>query len=247
MRWYLLKFAALLGCLALFPAGATAQSKKTRKANQRETAAPAATKPAVETLPTQRTAAYSYEFKQPEFLIQRIFIETDDQGKGQITFERRLEGDALTDPLTFSAAAWARVTALWAELNFLDATENYQSERQYPHLGTMWLRMKKDGRERTAEFNWTSNKTVEALVNEYRRAADQAQFVFEITLARENYPLNAPKLMETLEKLYERNSLSDPQQLAPLLRELSDDERIPRMARTRAAKVLAAIEKEKKQ
>jgi hypothetical protein len=111
----------------------------------------------------------------------------------------------------------------------------------------MWLRMKKDGRERTAEFNWTSNKTVEALVNEYRRAADQAQFVFEITLARENYPLNAPKLMETLEKLYERNSLSDPLQLAPLLRELSDDERIPRMARTRAAKVLAAIEKEKKQ
>jgi hypothetical protein len=52
--------------------------------------------------------------------------------------------------------------------------------------------------------------------------------------------------METLETIYKRQGLSDPHQLAPFLRELSTDERLPLMARNRAAKVLAAIEKEKK-
>jgi hypothetical protein len=223
---------------------APAQQPAKVKANQRETNGAATSN--IEDVQTH-SATYSYEFKKAEFLVSRVLIETDADGRGQITFERKDADEPLTDPFSFSPTAWARVRGLWEQLSFLDSTENYQAERQYPHLGTMWLRMKQGERERAAEFNWTTNKTVEALINEYRRAADQAQFVFDITLARENQPLGAPKIMETLETLYNRKGLSDPQQLAPFLRELSRDERIPLMARNRAAKVLAAIEKERKE
>ena len=243
MRTSVIILGVLLACVMLAQT-TPAQQPKAVKANQRETAridqtvSGAAPQPALDT--------YSYEFKQPAFYISHIVIATDAAGRGTVTFEHSDAPDEpITDPFEFSPTAWARVRGLWDELRFLDSQESYQTERQYPHLGTMWLRQTQGTRSRTAEFNWTNHKTAEALVNEYRHAADQAQFVFDINLARENQPLGAPKLLERLEQLYQRKGLSDAQQLAPFLRELSTDERIPLMARNRAAKVLAAIEKNK--
>jgi hypothetical protein len=103
--------------------------------------------------------------------------------------------------------------------------------------------MTRGERTRTAEFNWTHDPNAEALVKEYRRAADQAIFIFDINLSRENLPLNAPKLMDQLESLLKMNGLSDPQQLVPLLRELYMDERIPLIARNHAERLLKKIEK----
>jgi hypothetical protein len=103
--------------------------------------------------------------------------------------------------------------------------------------------MEQDSRKRTAEFNWTNNKDASSLVNEYRRIADQALLVFDISVARENQPLNAPKLMERLELLLKRNGLSDPQQLVPLLKDLSTDEHVPLIARNHAIRLLKKIEK----
>lgn len=225
----------------------SAQRPVAVKANKREVITPeasAATSDVVANTQVSSAKVYSYEFRQPAFYINRIVIVTDAEGRGTITLSRKDVDEPITDPFTFSAGSWTRVRALWDELNFLDSSENYQSEKQFPHLGTMTLSLTQGKRNRAAEFNWTNNKTVETLVDEYRRAADQAQFVFDINLARENQPLNAPKLLERLEQLYQRKGLSDAQQLSPLLRDLSRDERIPLMARNRAAKVLQAIEKE---
>ena len=61
--------------------------------------------------------------------------------------------------------------------------------------------------------------------------------------ARENRPLDAPKLMDQLETLVTRDGLSDPQQLLPLLRELKIDERIPLIARNHAGRILKKIQK----
>lgn len=233
-------FIGLILVILFCVTGLSAQRPPAVKANRREAVTPVATPSA----PVSEERLYSYEFRQPAFYINRIVIATDAEGRGTVTLGRKDVDEPITDPFNFSAESWARVRALWDELKFLESTENYQSERQYPHLGTMTLTQAQSGRTRAAEFNWTNNKTAEALINEYRRAADQAQFVFDINLARENQPLNAPKLLERLEQLYQRKGLSDAQQLSPLLRDLSRDERIPLMARNRAAKVLQAIEKE---
>jgi hypothetical protein len=186
---------------------------------------------------------FEYEFIQPQFYIRHIVIEHDQDGHGWITFERRNEENPYKEPLELSAAASARIASLWQALRFLDSNEDYQSARQYPHLGTMHLRMDQDSRKRTAEFNWTNNKDASALVNEYRRAADQAILIFDLSIARENQPLNSPKLMDQLEDMLKRNALSDPRQLVPLLKDITSDEHLPLMTRNHAARLLKQIEK----
>ena len=136
-----------------------------------------------------------------------------------------------------------RVLAAWSELGFLESTENYQADKQFPHLGTMRLKMERDSLKRTAEFNWTNNKNASLLANEYRRLADQAILVFDIAVARESQPLNGPKLMDELELQMKRNGLSDPKQLVPLLQDISTDEHLPLIARNHALRLIKQIEK----
>ena len=186
---------------------------------------------------------YSYEFKQPQFIVRRILIEHDAMGRGKIIFERQNEETPIVEPIGLSTAALGRILGFWGELHFLDSTENYQSAKQFPHLGTMWIKMENGERKRTAEFNWSNNRNAWNLVTEYRRVADQAILIFNMNVAREIQPLNAPQLMDELELLYTRNGLSDPQQLVPLLKDLRTDEHIPLIARNHADRLLKKIEK----
>jgi len=192
---------------------------------------------------TAAQATYSYEFSQPEFFIRHIVIEHNEKGTGKITFERKDEETSIVEPLEISSAAWARILSHWQALQFLDSDTNYQADKQFPHLGTMRLSMIQGTRRRTAEFNWSNNSNASALVNEYRKLADQAIVVFDISVARENQPLNTPKLMEHLESLMKRNWLSDPEQLIPLLKEISVDEHVPLIARNHAGRLLKKLEK----
>lgn len=186
---------------------------------------------------------YSYEFSQPKFYIKHILLEHDANGRGTVTFERLNEDVPVVEPLDLSPAALARITSSWQTLQFLDSDTNYQSDKQFPHLGTMRIGMQQGDRKRVAEFNWTHNTDASALINEYRKAADQAILVFDISIARENQPLNAPKLMELMESLLNRDALSDPRQLLPLLQDLSTDERIPLIARNHALRIIKKIKK----
>jgi hypothetical protein len=192
--------------------------------------------------PANAPAKYTYEFTQPQFILRHILIEHDASGRGKITFERLNEEVPVVEDIELSQAALARVIGYFDALHFLDSETNYQSEKQFPHLGTMRLTMQQGERKRTVEFNWTNNREASALVNEYRRLADQANFVFEMAVARENQPLNAPKLMEGLETLLKRDGLSDPQQLVPLLKDISTDEHVPLIARNHAIRLLKKIE-----
>ena len=218
-----------------------AQDSSTSKQNMRpdRVAAPVATS----TPTTNDSVKYSYEFTQPKFYVKHIVLEHDANGHGTIKFERLNEDVPVVEPVELSPAALARITALWSALNFLDSQANYQTSQDFSHLGTMRIGMQRGERKRVAEFNWTHNDSASALVNEYRRAADQAILVFDISIARENQPLNAPKLMELMETLIKRNGLSDPKQLIPLLQDMSTDEHIPLIARNHALRIIKQIQK----
>ena len=188
-------------------------------------------------------ARYFYEFKQPDFNISRVMIEHDAAGRGQISFVRKSSEEIFTDPLEIAPAALARIKAAWEALKFLDSDTSYQDEKQFPHLGTMTLRMREGTRERKAEFNWTHHEQAAALVKEYRGLGEQQLFVFDVTLARQYQPSDTIKIFKRLESLLGRNELSDTAPLIPLLRDLSTDERIPLMARNHATRLLKKIEK----
>jgi hypothetical protein len=232
----LLIFSAAVFVVAQQSPG-TKQNARPAKPSLSTVTAPA--KPPENVKPTR----FSYEFTQPQFYIRHIVIEHDETGRGKISFDRLNEESPYTEQLELSPAATARILALWQALRFLDSNEDYQSSRQYPHLGTMRLKMERDSRKRTAEFNWTNNKEAAALISEYRRAGDQAILVFDLSIARENQPLNSPKLMDQLEIMLKRNALSDPQQLVPLLRDITSDEHLPLMTRNHADRLLKQIEK----
>ncbi len=186
---------------------------------------------------------YSYEFNQPSFTIRRVLIEHDSEGRGQVSFARKDSEEVFTDPLQISPAALARILAAWEALKFLDSDASYQSEKQFPHLGTMTLSMKQGTRERKAEFNWTHDEHAGALVKEYRGIGEQQVFIFDVTLARQYQPSDTVKIFKRLESLLNRNELSDTAPLVPILRDLTTDERIPLMARNHAARLLKKIEK----
>ena len=218
---------------------AAAQEAPSHKQNARpesSASVPAQAAPAI-----GGAARFSYEFTQPQFYLRHIVIEHDASGHGKITFERLNEEVPIVESLEISHAALGRISALWQGLRFLESDTNYQSDKQFPHMGTMKLTMTDGEKKRTAEFNWSNVKEAAELTREYRRIADQASFVFDISVARENQPLNAPKLLEGFESLLKRNALSDPLQLVPLLKEITTDERLPLIARNHALRLLAKI------
>jgi hypothetical protein len=193
--------------------------------------------------PAKSDPYYTYEFTQPEFVNNRILIEHDDKGTGKFSFTRRGTNELITDPLQVSAAAMERIKGAYTALNFHDSTESYQYEKDFSHLGVIKISMTKGGRERAATFNYTVNKNAKLLADEYRKIGNQALWIFDIKLARENQPLDSPNQMNALDAMLKRDEISDPSQLLPFLTELSDDERLPLLARNHATRIAKQIEK----
>lgn len=216
------------------------------KRNERPDAATAdVQQPGVKSVVNARPA-YRYEFTQPDFIISKIVIEHGDDGSGNIEFKKKGGGDEMiTDPIKVSPKALERINAALTAMNFLDSTENYQYEKDFSHLGNIKFALTRDGRTRDVTFNWTDNKDAKTLMNEYRKIANQFIWIFDITLSRENQPLEAPKLFDSLDSMIRRGEISDPYQLEPFLKELSNDERIPLIARNHSIKMLKQFEKER--
>lgn len=214
-----------------------------RRTNRRdapaETAAPALTASDAAT-----TTRFGYEFIQPQFVIDRISITHDAAtGQGRMTFTRRDDKIEYNEPVQLSPPALARIRNLWTQLGDLRTSTALQAAKQFPHLGTIKLSVTDTAGARSTEFNWTETRAASDLAKEYRRLADQTLFIFDIGVARENQPLEAPALLKRLEILQRRGELSDPAQLLPFLRELATDERLPLIARNQADKIAKKIAK----
>ena len=194
--------------------------------------------------PSKDAPVYFYEFSQPNFVVSQIFIEHDEAGKGKISFMKQSFAETISDPIQLSPETLERIKSILNALNFLDSTENYQYAKDYAHLGTIKFTVKKDGRERTSVFNWTDHKDAKALANEYRKIGNQFIWMFDFSVARENLPLETPRLMDALDALIKRNEISDPAQMIPFFKELADDERVPLITRNHATRLIQQIEKQ---
>jgi hypothetical protein len=190
-------------------------------------------------------AAYEYEFSQPDFAVTYIKIVHDKDGAGTISFRKKGSEELITDPIRVSPKSIARVNDALITLNFLESTENYQHERDFSHLGVVKFTYRGGGRSRDVTLNWTENKDAKVFMDEYRKIANQYIWIFDISLSRDNQPLDAPRLLDSLDSLIRRNEISDPHQMEQFLRQLADDERIPLIARNHAAKLVKQFEKEK--
>ena len=189
---------------------------------------------------------HHYEFSQPEFTISKILIEHDESGKGKLSFMKKGYDELVSDPIQVSSKTLERINGALNALNFLASNENYQYEKDFSHLGTVIFRLTRDDKTRKTTFNWTQNKDAKLLMDEYRKIGNQFIWMFDISVSRENQPLESPKLMDSLESMIRRNEISDPNQMVQFLQTLVNDERIPLIARNHAGKIVKQVEKENK-
>jgi len=84
------------------------------------------------------------------------------------------------------------------------------------------------------------------LMDEYKRIGYEYTWRFEIGIARQNQPLQTPGLMDQLASYINRGEISDPSHLVPFLTELSNDERLPLIARNHAGKLVRQLQKQDK-
>ncbi|MGB8508746.1 MAG: hypothetical protein WCD76_10095 [Pyrinomonadaceae bacterium] len=237
--------AAALLCLGAALCAAAQNKVSVRPEDKGARQSPAAAPSSAPAVADEKNApGYSYEFRQPDFVVSHIQISHDAAGRGSITFERKGDTEAITEPFEFSATALARVNALWTTLNFLEGETNFETwTKRLADVGTTRLVVRRGGVEHSTEFKYSGNRAAFLLADEYRRASDQAIFVFEIGVARESQPLDTPKLLNRLDILITRKALSDAEQLVPLLRDLSTDERLPLIARNQVGRILKKIAK----
>ena len=233
--------------ISIFSAISVFAQKPPAKKNARPTTGNPSKKTSDTVSPKKDKPVYFYHFAQPKFLISKIVIEHDENGLGKIAFQKQKFDEDITEPLALSTATLEKLKGFWTTLKFLTSEETYQSEiRDYGHLGNIKLEMKKDGKERTTGFNWTENLDAKALAEEYRKIANQLIWMFDINIARVNQPLEAPRIMNGLDSYLRRDAISDPQQMLPFLKGLSEDERIPLIARNHAGRLMKKIESSKK-
>jgi len=88
---------------------------------------------------------------------------------------------------------------LWTELHSWIPTKIINT-KSFAHLeltSCTWMTGSAGG----TPSSWSNNKEAWSLTNEYRRVTDQAILIFNLKLAREMQPLNAPQLLNEMETL----------------------------------------------
>lgn len=233
--------AAMFVFVLMTADAASAQIKRNNRPDAPKSTPEAATKAHDRSEPT-----HFYEFSRPGFSYSKVSIKHDDSGVGSITFLKDGYDETITEPVALSQVTIGKISDALTTLRFLDSTEEYQFTRDYSHLGNATFTLKRDGRSRSVKYNWTENLAARSLLDEYRRIGNEYTWAFEISVARQNMPLQTPGLMDTVESYLQRNEISDPRHLVPFLTELSTDERLPLMARNKAVKLIKNIEKQKK-
>lgn len=209
------------------------------KLNSRPEAAPAEDSSAHK----MAAATHIYLFERPGFMYPRIEIRHDDAGRGVITFEKMDLDEEMNDPIELSPATVTALNEAFSRLNFIDSNEDYDLKKASVATGTISITLKENGRSRTATFRWSENADAKFLMDEYRRISNEFIWKFEMKVARENQPLETPRLMARFSSLYQNNDLPDPPHFLPLLKQLADDEILPLIARNDADRVAKAIEK----
>lgn len=193
--------------------------------------------------PVQNDSAYVYEFSRPGFVYQSITIRMDENGKGNITFERNDSDEKITDPIAVSPKTIATIRAAFESLGIPERVPDLQYERDYSHLGNMTFTRRTNGKEATIKFNWTENKDGKVLMDEFRRVSNEYTWRFEMELARSTQPLRTPGIMTNIDRYLTRGEISDPTSILDYLRSLATDEKLPLMARNHADRLVKRIEK----
>ncbi|MFN7828043.1 MAG: hypothetical protein ACK562_16170 [Acidobacteriota bacterium] len=189
-------------------------------------------------------ATYRYYFINEKFIVSHQEVLIDGEGRGRYRFKKR-DMEEMTLDFKVSPRVLGEIRGLIDQLAFLSTEESFQHKKDFSHLGTMSIRIRRGTREREASFNYTDNTLMNQLVQIFRGLTVQENRIFEMELVRATDPISMPAQLRFLEGELKSRSIADPPRFRPMLTELKSDESVPLIARNHAERLLQMIEKSK--
>jgi hypothetical protein len=196
--------------------------------------------------PESPAATYGYKFENPRFIhLPLIEINVDAAGRGEVRFKRNESDEIIDLKIQLLPSTVARIRRLFAETGFLDSIEQYQDKKDFSHLGWVTLSAQEGWRRREARFNHTTNLLIEELAAIFRAIATQHIQLLDIDTAQQYQPLDLPRQLDALESELRLDHIAEPEALLPALREIASDDTAVLIARNKASRIIADIEKKK--
>jgi hypothetical protein len=217
-------FAALgLAATAFVSANAAASP-----AAQDAAAVPAITGPAI-------TFRKVFKSSSPEF----VEIKVDQAGSGTYDI-RQLSDDASTEPFQVSSPLAHRIFDLAAKLHNFDGV-SLESRHRIANLGEKTFRYSNLTESHEATFNYTVDDTASQLMDIFEGLTRQLTDAADLQHALHYDRLGVNDAILQIEKDFDAKLLPEPERLAPLLTQVSADQRVIDMARRRASDLAARI------
>src|SRR5438309_3302514 len=189
--------------------------------------------------------SFSYRFENPRFYIRVIEIDIDSNGVGQLRFTRGESDEVLDCKIKLLPATVSRIKTLFNVTGFLGSHNEYQTEKDFSHLGWVTLGEKQGPRGRTTRFNSTKNEEMKELADIFRGIATQEMSLLDIDNAERYQPLDLPKQLEVLENDLTLAYIAEPERLLSALTEIAADDTQPLIARNQAKRIVDQIRKGK--
>lgn len=182
--------------------------------------------------------AYRYEFEQPNFLVTRIIVTLDAEGRGTLEYVEKEVPEPTRAPVTLRPESLARLRRLAEQAAALPPVP---PSEKHANLGLSKLLLVVHGRPVTVSFTYTSQPALLELGQFFRGLVTQHQRISQIEVARRYQPLDMPKLLRDLEADLNARRITEPAALAELLASLSNDLRLSLIARNHAKRLYARI------
>lgn len=192
-----------------------------------------------------KSVAFTYKFENARFYIPLIDLQVNADRTAKLSFKQGESDDTIDQTFTVRPETMDRLVELTTRSRFLESDEDYQSKKDFSHLGWITITATEGGHHRTTRFNYSQNKDVSDLAEIFRAIATQWIDIFHIKVAVEHQPLDLPAQLDALENDLQIERLVEPESLVDPLRDISQDDTLPLIARNHADKIITAIQKKK--
>src|SRR5260370_28681507 len=91
--------------------------------------------------------ALRYTFENPRFYIPWIQLDLSPEGVGSVRFRRGESDDTLDRKVKLLPSTLSRIAELIARSGFLTSGDDYQSKRDFAHLGWMTISVNQGGKQ----------------------------------------------------------------------------------------------------
>lgn len=169
------------------------------------------------------------------------FVELKISQAGKSSFDiRQLAEEASPQPFDVSDALREKIFALAAQLhNFRDA--DLDVHRKIANLGEKTFRYEKGSEVHEAKFNYTTNEPANQLYQLFEGLSRQQEHIVTLERRLKHDRLGLSEELGYLQKDYDDKIIPEPENLLPVLQEISEDSRVIEVARTHARALIAKI------